>query len=310
MRRFAASYGGIRARGYETFLRQLAAASGIATPTRAELARLDRKRPKKGSNDDWTHPKDPDAKITKMKDGRTRLAHKAEHAVDLETGAVVGVSVQDADAGDTQTMLETLVTAAEQVDAVLPAGPGIAELVCDKGYHSNQTLVTLAEVEIRSYVSEPDRGRRNWRGKHVARDAVYANRRRIRGARGKRLLRRRGERLERPHAHLYATGGMRRVHLRGHGNILKRLLLQVCGLNLGLLMRQLLGVGTPRGLQGRAYALGDALRLALRRFWGLVSRPAALMPGNWTDPSWIRPMTPTHLHILPGLHEGSSATAC
>ena len=180
--------------GYETFLRHLAAASGIATPTRAELARLDRKRPKKGSNDDWTHPKDPDAKITKMKDGRTRLAHKAEHAVDLETGAVVGVSVQAADAGDTQTMLETLVTAAEQVDAVLPAGPGSAELVCDKGYHSNQTLVTLAEVEIRSYVSEPDRGRRNWRGKHVARDAVYANRRRIRGARGKRLLRRRGER--------------------------------------------------------------------------------------------------------------------
>ena len=113
--------------GYETFLRQLAAASGIPTPTRAELARLDRKRPKKGSNDDWTHPQDPDAKITKMKDGRTRLAHKAEHAVDLETGAVVGVSVQDADAGDTATMIETLVTAAEQVDAVLPAGTGIAD---------------------------------------------------------------------------------------------------------------------------------------------------------------------------------------
>ena len=105
---------------------------------------MDRKRRKKGSNDDWTHPKDPDAKITKMKDGRTRLAHKAEHAVDLETSAVVGVSVQDADAGDTATMLETLVTAAEQVDAVLPAGPGIAELVCDKGYHSNQTLVCTA----------------------------------------------------------------------------------------------------------------------------------------------------------------------
>ena len=113
--------------GYETFLRGLAAASGIATPTRAELARLDRKRAKKGSNDDWTHPQDPDAKITKMKDGRTRLAHKAEHAVDLETGAVVGVSVQDADAGDTQTMVETLVTAAEQVDAVQPAGTGIAD---------------------------------------------------------------------------------------------------------------------------------------------------------------------------------------
>ena len=106
--------------GYETFLHQLAVASGIAPPTRAELARLDRKRPKKGSNDDWTHPQDPDAKITKMKDGRTHLAHKAEYAVDLESGAVVGVTVQDAHAGDTTTMVETLVTAAEQVEAVLP----------------------------------------------------------------------------------------------------------------------------------------------------------------------------------------------
>ena len=119
---------------------------------------MDRKRRKKGSNDDWTHPKDPDAKITKMKDGRTRLAHKAEHAVDLETSAVVGISVKDADAGDTATMLETLVTAAEQVYAVQPAGTGITELVCDKGYHSNQALVTLAEAGIRSYVSEPARG--------------------------------------------------------------------------------------------------------------------------------------------------------
>ena len=193
---------------------------------------------------------------------------------------------------------------------VQPAGTGIAELVCDKGYHSNQTLVTLAEVGIRSYVSEPARGRRNWRGKHAARDAVYANRRRIRGARGKRLLRRRGERLERPNAHLYETGGMRRVHLRGHRNILKRLLLQVCGLNLGLLLRRLTGVGTPRSLQGRACALVDALLLTLRRFWSHVSRSAAFMPGNWTTPSWICPMTPSHSHILPGLHEGSSATAC
>ena len=139
----------------------------------------------------------------------------------------------------------------------------------DKGYHSNQTLVTLAAVGIRSYVSEPARGRRNWRGKHAARDAVYANRRRIRGARGKRLLRRRGEWLERPNAHLYETGGMHRVHLRGHENILKRLLLQVCGLNLGLLMRRLMGVGTPRSLQGRACAPVDALRHALRRLQGL-----------------------------------------
>ena len=191
---------------YETFLRGLAAASGIPTPTRAELARLDRKRPKKGSNDDWTHPQNPDAKITKMKDGRTRLAHKAEHAVDLETGAVVGVTVQDADAGDTTTMVETLITAAEQVEAVLPAGDGLAEVVADKGYHSNATVVALAELGLRSYVSEPDRGRRRWRGKAAARAAVYANRRRIRRARGLRLLRQRGERLERPNAHLYETG--------------------------------------------------------------------------------------------------------
>ena len=209
------------------------------------------------------------------------MAHKAEHAVDLETGAVVGLSVQDADTGDTQTMLETLVVAAEQVDAVQPTGTGIAELVCNKAYHSNQTLVTLAALGIRSYVSEADRGRRNWRGKHVARDAVYGNRGRIRGARGKRLLRRRGERLERPNAHLYATGRLRRVHLRGHGNILKRLLLQVCGLNLGLLMRQLLRTGTSHNLQGRASAPVDALRLPWRRFWCLVSRSTAHASDIW-----------------------------
>ena len=119
--------------GYDSFLRGLAAASGIPTPTRSELARLDRKRRKKGSNKDWTHPKDPDAKITKMKDGRTHLAHKAEHAVDLETGAVVGITVQDASAGDTTTMVETLITAAEHVEAVLPEHGDLAEVVADKG---------------------------------------------------------------------------------------------------------------------------------------------------------------------------------
>src|SRR6188508_1551423 len=111
---------------YQDFLTQLAQASGIETPTREDLARLDRKRKKKGSNDDWTHPHDPDAKITKMKDGRTHLAHKAEHAVDLETGAIVGVTVQDADEGDTTTSRETLIKAAEQVEAVRSDGEGIA----------------------------------------------------------------------------------------------------------------------------------------------------------------------------------------
>ena len=181
---------------YEAWLTQLAEASGIATPTRAELARFDRKRKKKGANDDWTHPQDPDAKITKMKDGRTHLAHKAEHAVDLETGAVVSVTVQDADDGDTTTMVETLLSAADRLAVVADAG--FAEIVGDKGYHSNQTLTEFVDMGLRSYISEPDRGRRNWKGKADARAAVYANRRRIRGARGQRLLRQRGERLERP----------------------------------------------------------------------------------------------------------------
>ena len=205
-----------------------------------------------------------------MKDGRTHLAHTAEHAVDLETGAIVGVTVQDASAGDTTTLVDTLVTAAEQVGAV--GAPGIAEVVADKGYHSNATMVGFAAIGVRSYVSEPDRGRRHWKGQAAARDAVYANRRRIRGARGKRLLRQRRELLERPNAHLYETGRMRRVHLRGHPNILKRLLVQVCGVNLGLLMRHLTGVGTPRSLQGRAAALLGALIGLLSGCWRRVRR--------------------------------------
>ena len=296
---------------YEAWLTRLAVASGIATPTRAELARFDRKRKKKGANDDWTNPHDPDAKITKMKDGRTHLAHTAEHAVDLETGAVVGVTVQDADAGDTTTMVETLITAAEQVEAVLPAAAGITEVVGDKGYHSNDTMVAFADLGVRSYVSEPDRGRRNWKGKAAAREAVYANRRRIRGTRGQRLLRQRGERLERPNAHLYETGRMRRVHLRGHPNILKHVLVHICGFNLGLLMRQLTGVGTPpepprpRGGRGRR---PDGLskpsldpRLAL-----LGARRARSQP----DSSRVDLVTGWHEHQPIDLRVRSSTTGC
>ena len=244
---------------YQEFLTRLAQASGIETPTRADLARLDRKRPKKGRNTEWRHPHDPDARITKMKDSRTHLAHKAEHAVDLETGAIVGVTVQGADQGDTTTIAETVTVAAEELDAVAAATDEhtavIDEVVADKGYHSNQVLVDLAALDLRTYIAEPDRGRRRWNQQTAARDAVYANRRRIRGTRGRTLQRRRSERLERPNAHLYATGGMRRTHLRGHANILKRLLVHVGGFNLGLLMRTLVGVGTPRGLQGRLAAV-------------------------------------------------------
>jgi transposase len=207
-----------------------------------------------------------------MKDGRTHLAHKAEHAVDLETGAVVAVTVQDADEGDTTTSIETLIAAAEHVEVVQPDGEGVREVVGDKGYHSNQSLVGLEAVGIRSYISEPDRGRRDWKKDSEARDAVYRNRRRIRGTRGQRLVQLRGERLERPFAHLYETGGMRRVHLRRHTNILKRLLIHTGGFNLGLLMRQLMGVGTPRGLQGRLVTALGALLTLIRAFWRPVTR--------------------------------------
>jgi transposase len=262
---------------YEEFLTTLAKASGIETPTRAELARIDRKRKKKGSNDDWTHPHDHDAKITKMKDGRTHLAHKAEHAVDLETGAIVGVTVQGADEGDTTTIQETLPEAAEQLEAVAAvtddAVSVIEEVVADKGYHSRTTVHDLETLEIRTYISEPDRGLQSWIGQEAERDAVYANRRRIRGGRGKRLLRKRGELLERPCAHLYETGGLRRAHVRGQENVLKRLLVHAGAFNLGLLMRTLLGIGTPRGLQGRWVALA-AGRSTL---WNLVNDSIAVI---------------------------------
>ena len=181
---------------YQEFLTRLAQASGIETPTRADLARLDRTRPKKGRNKDWRHPHAPDARITKMKDGRTHLAHKAEHAVDLETGAIVGVTVQGADQGDTTTIAETLTTAAEDLEAVATVTDGdtsvIDEVVADKGYHSNQVLVDLTALDLRTYIAEPARGRRRWTKKAAARAAVYANRRRIRGTRGLALQRRRG----------------------------------------------------------------------------------------------------------------------
>ena len=282
---------------YQEFLTRLAQASGIETPTRADLARLDRKRPKKGRNTEWRHPHDPDARITKMKDGRTHLAHKAEHAIDLETGAIVGVTVQGADQGDTTTIADTVTVAAEGLEAVATVTAGetavIDEVVTDKGYHSNQVLVDLAALDLRTYIAEPDRGRRRWKKKAAARDAVYANRRRIRGSRGLALLRRRSERLERPNAHLYETGGMRRTHLRGHTNILKRLLVHVGGFNLGLFMRTRFGIGTPRSLQGRGamiLTLVVALWTRVMDFARAVNTPVA---DHW---NWF---TPPHRLELP-----------
>src|SRR5436190_2467308 len=246
---------------YDEFLADLARQSGIETPTREDLARIDRKRKKKTSNQEWMSPSDPDARVAKMKDGTTHLAHKAEHAVDMESGAVIAVTLQAADQGDTTTIQETLSETAENLAQLIereaekaPEGEPqvslepLAEIVSDKGYHSSETVLNLQQAQARSYIPEPQRGRRKWAGKADEQKAVYANRRRIQGNYGKRLLKKRGELLERSFAHCYETGGMRRVYLRGRENVLKRQLIHVGAFNLSLIFRQMLGAGTPREL--------------------------------------------------------------
>jgi len=254
---------------YEEFLKGLAQQSGIATPTREDLARVDRKRKKKGSNQEWVNPHDPDARITRMKDGSTHLAHKAEHAVDMDSGAVVAVTLQEADLGDTTTIQETLAeagtTVAELIEREAETRPeeqpevslgGVAEVVADKGYHSGAVLQEIKAAGARTYIPEKKQaGQRHWLGKAEERQAVYANRQRLQRAKGKQLLRKRGELIERTFAHCYETGGMRRTHLRKHPNILKRLLIHVAGMNLGLLLRKAFGIGTPRGLQDLSLTL-------------------------------------------------------
>jgi len=278
---------------YNEFLERLAKESGIETPTREDVAKLDRKRTGKGSNTDWQHPHDPDAKITKMKDGRTHMGHKVEHAVDMESGAVVAVTIHGGCDGDTQTIESTLEESLEALGDVVTdseaaaqvSNTPLAEIVADKGYHSNAVLVTCKEQEIRTYIPEPKRGRRNWKNKTEARNATYANRRRTRGKRGKALMRTRGEKIERTFAHSYDTGGMRRLHLRGHTNILKRLLVHNAALNLGMLMRQLVGFGTPRSLQGRQaalFALLWALWAHLKCSWR-IQLPNRARSRGWVD---------------------------
>jgi transposase len=261
--------------GYEEYVRRLAAEAGMEKPTREQLARFDRKRKKKGSNQEWKSPHDPDARITKMKDGRTHLAHKAEHAVDLSSGAVLAVTLQPADRGDTTSIFETLDTARQMAAA---AGVEIEEVVLDKGYHSDDVLVGLHGESIRSYISEPDRGRRRWKDKKLERELVYGNRRRLRGNRSKKLHKKRAELGERTFAHMYETGGMRRLHLRGRNNALKRLLIQGAAFNLGLVMRKVLGVGTPRGLKDlMAHIL--AFIEPLSTFWSAY-RPSSVLVGR------------------------------
>jgi transposase len=246
---------------YSEYLKRLATAEGVETTDAASLRRMDRKRKKKTSNEDWASPSDAEAEITKLKDGRTALAYKAENAVDMETGAIVAVTTHGGAAADTATVEETVIEAgvavAGMVAETTPEGnypvhhDGVEEVVADKGYHSNDVAVALRDLEVRTYIAEPERGVRNWNGKAAEQEAVYANRRRVRGERGKRLQRGRGEKIERNFAHQFDTGGMDRLWVRGLENVHKKLLIQAAACNLALLMRSLYGAGKPKAAQDR-----------------------------------------------------------
>jgi transposase len=240
--------------GYREMLKRLAAASGIETPTADDLIRLDRKRPgKKLSNEDWESPIDSDARIARMKDGRTRLAYKPEHAVDLDTGAVLAAPVHHADRGDTKTLPETLEETAQKLDAIKlsPTVEAPAELVADKGYHSRDGLKKLQDGPWKTRITEPapptgKGGILRWHGDDQARNAVYANRRRLLSGVAKQAFKLRAEIVERAFALTLDRGGMRRSWLRGRDNVQKRYLIHIAGYNLGLVMRLLTGCGTPR----------------------------------------------------------------
>ena len=308
---------------YEKFLTELARKSGIETPSREDLARIDRQRKKKGSNQEWMSTSDADARIARMKDGSTHMAHKAEHAVDMESGAVIAVTLQAADQGDTTTIHETLSEAGQTVAALVEREavkkpeakpqvhvPGITEIVADKGYHSGETVMALERVEVRSYIPEPKRGKRNWEGKAEEQKAVYGNRRRVGGRHGKQLLKKRGELIERSFAHCYETGAMRRTHLRGRENILKRQLIHVCAFNMSLIMRGKLGSGTPRELRNRRERAISAfvwLQIALNMMSTLPAGRGSHQPRSTANNNFPRRRRTWNSHCR---NFGGSATGC
>jgi hypothetical protein len=243
---------------YREMLKRMAAESGIETPSADDLVRLDRTRKgKKLSNADWVSKTDPDAKIARMKDGTTHLAYKPEHAVDLDTGAVVAAEIHPADEGDTTTVSGTLQAAAANLAKVdrAPSTTATAELVADRGYHSRAVLKDLDGGVWKTRIAEPQRtALLRWHGDTEARDAVYANRNRLRSEIGKAGMRKRAEIVERSFAHNLERGGMRRTWLRGRQNVHKRYLIHVAGHNLGILMRLLIGAGTPKEAAARGQA--------------------------------------------------------
>src|SRR5215211_722217 len=238
---------------------RMAEESGIATPTAEDLIRLDRKRTgKRLSNEEWVSRTDPEARIARMKDGTTHLAYKPEHAVDLDTGAIVAAEIHAADEGDTTTITGTLDAARRNLTSVgaPPSPDDPAECVADKGYHSRAVLTDLDGGPWKTRIAEPQRrGVARWHGDQDARRAVYNNRTRLRSELGKQAMRQRAELVERSFAHILDRGGMRRTWLRGRENVHKRYLIHVAGHNLGLLMRLLIGAGTPKAEEANLMVL-------------------------------------------------------
>jgi transposase len=245
--------------GYREMLRRMAEESGIATPTAEDLIRLDRKRKSKTlSNEEWVSRTDPEARIARMKDGTTHLAYKPEHAVDLDTGAIVAAEIHAADEGDTTTLTGTLDAARRNLTSMgaPPSSDDPAECVADKGYHARALLKDLDGGPWKARIAEPQRrGISRWHGDADARRAVYNNRVRLRSGVGKQAMRQRAERVERSFAHILDRGGLRRTWLRGRENVHKRYLIHVAGHNLGLLMRLLIGAGTPKEAVARGWCV-------------------------------------------------------
>ncbi len=255
---------------WKEFLRALAKAEGIENPTDEDLRPLDRgRKDKKVSNEDWESPHDPDARIAKMKDGRTHLAYKAEHAVDLETEAIVAAQVTHADRGDAQTGRETILSA--QVNLVQSGSAAeIKEVVQDKGYHDNAHLAWCARWGLRTYIPERKQKTHTWTDKPEEYEAAFrANRRRVRGERGRELNRWRSERCERSFAHVCETGGGRRIWLRGLVNANKAHQMRCCAHNLALVLRKCFGLSKPRSGGGfwSLILLGWALVTLVAMTW-------------------------------------------
>jgi hypothetical protein len=247
-------------KGWKDYTKKLAKQAGLEDPTDDELRQFDRNRPgKKVSNEDWENPNDPDAAITRMKDGTTRMAYKAEHAVDLDTDIVVAATVHPGNAPDTQTIIDTAIDAAVNAEQA-GVENDLQAIVADKGYHSTKVVTLAADLGMRAYI--PERAspkQRRWTDKAPAdQRAVYNARRRTQSERGKQLSRLRSELTERSFAHVCDTGGARRTWLRGLASVAKRHLMMVAARNLSTIMRAIIGIGGPRSLQGHRAMLQTA----------------------------------------------------